>query len=57
MLERYKNSYLCYFLMYNFYYLSLAIFSALISIYLLDKGFKASEVSLVVYNYFYNFLT
>lgn len=48
MLERYKNSYLCYFLMYNFCYLSWAIFSALISIYLLDKGFKASEVSLVV---------
>ena len=48
MLERYKNSYLCYFLMYNFYYLSWAVFSALISIYLLDKGFKASEVSLVV---------
>lgn len=48
MLERYKNSYLCYFLMYNFYYLSWAIFYALISIYLLDKGFKASEVSLVV---------
>lgn len=48
MLERYKNSYLCYFLMYNFYYLSWAIFSTLISIYLLDKGFKASEVSLVV---------
>lgn len=48
MLERYKNSYLCYFLMYNFYYLSWAIFSALVSIYLLDKGFKASEVSLVV---------
>lgn len=48
MLERYKNSYLSYFLMYNFYYLSWAIFSALISIYLLDKGFKVSEVSLVV---------
>lgn len=48
MLERYKNSYLCYFLMYNFYYLSWAIFSALISVYLLDKDFKASEVSLVV---------
>lgn len=48
MLERYKNSYLSYFLMYNFYYLSWAIFSALISVYLLGKGFKASEVSLVV---------
>lgn len=52
MLERYKNSYLSYFLMYNFYYLSWAIFSALISIYLLDKGFKASEVSLVVSTFF-----
>ena len=48
MLERYKNSYLCYFLMYNFYYLSWAVFSALISVYLLGKGFKASDVSLVV---------
>ena len=44
MLKRYKNSYLSYFLMYNFYYLSWAVFSALISVYLLDKGFKASEV-------------
>ena len=48
MLERYKNSYLSYFLMYNFYYLSWAVFSALICVYLLDKDFKASEVSLVV---------
>lgn len=48
MLERYKNSYLSYFLMYNFYYLSWAVFSDLISVYLLGKGFKASEVSLVV---------
>lgn len=48
MLERYKNSYLSYFLMYNCYYLSWAVFSALISVYLLDKDFKASEVSLVV---------
>lgn len=45
---RYKNSYLSYFLMYNFYYFSWALFSALISVYLMGKGFKASEVSLVV---------
>ena len=32
MLKRYKNSYLSYFLMYNFYYLSWAVFSALISV-------------------------
>ena len=48
LLKHYKNSYLSYFLMYNFYYLSWAVFSALISVYLLDKDFKASEVSLVV---------
>lgn len=48
MLKKYQNSYLSYFLMYNFYYLSWALFSALISVYLMDKGYKASEVSLVV---------
>ena len=45
---KYKNSYLSYFLMYNFYYLSWALFSALISVYLMGKGFRASEVSFVV---------
>lgn len=34
--------------MYNFYYLSWALFSALISVYLMNKGFKASDVSIVV---------
>lgn len=48
LLKCYKNSYLSYFLMYNFYYLSWALFSALISVYLMDWGFKASDVSLVV---------
>ncbi|WP_195600485.1 MFS transporter [Longibaculum muris] len=48
LLNRYKNSYLSYFLMYNFYYLSWALFSSFISVYLLDKGFKPSDVSLVV---------
>lgn len=57
MLERYKNSYLSYFLMYNFYYLSWAVFSALISVYLLDKDFKASEVSLVVSTSFLTSMT
>lgn len=46
--QRYQNSYLSYFFMYNFYYLSWALFSALISVYLMDRGFKASDVSLVV---------
>lgn len=44
----YQNSYLSYFLMYNFYYLSWALFSALISVYLMNMGFRASGVSLVV---------
>lgn len=46
--EKYRNSYLAYFLMYNFYYLSWAMFSALISVYLMGKGYSASQVSLVV---------
>lgn len=46
--QRYQNSYLSYFFMYNFYYLSWALFGALISVYLMGMGFKASEVSLVV---------
>lgn len=46
--EKYKGSYFSYLLMYNFYYLAFALFSVLISIYLLNKGFLPSEVSLVV---------
>lgn len=48
LVNRFKNSYLSYFLMYNFYYLSWALFSSFISVYLLDKGFRPSDVSLVV---------
>ena len=54
--QRYQNSYLSYFLMYNFYYLSWALFSALISVYLMGMGFKASEVSLVVSASFCNII-
>jgi OHS family lactose permease-like MFS transporter len=43
-----KGSYLSYFLMYMFYYLSMALFSGLISVYLMDKGYSASQVSFVV---------
>lgn len=53
ILKKYKNSYLSYFLMYNFYYLSFALFSVLISVYLINKGFKPSEVSLVVATSFF----
>lgn len=43
-----KNSYFSYFLMINFYYLSWALFSSLISVYLIGMEYKPSEVSLVV---------
>ncbi|MCR5778168.1 MAG: MFS transporter [Lachnospiraceae bacterium] len=47
-LSRFKNSYLSYMMMYCFYYLSWALFSAFISVYLMGKGYNAAEVSLVV---------
>lgn len=48
MMIRYKNSYLSYLLMYFFYFFSLAVFSGYISVYLMDKGYHASQVSMVV---------
>jgi Arabinose efflux permease len=48
MFRKFQNSYLAYFLMYNFYFLAYALFSTLISVYMLDKGYSASQVSLVV---------
>lgn len=48
MYKRYRGSYFSYFLMYLFYYLSLALFSGLISVYLMDRGYSASQVSFVV---------
>lgn len=48
MLKKYRGSYLSYFLMYMFYYLSFALFSGLISVYLMDKGYNATQVSMVV---------
>ena len=48
MFKKFQNSYFAYFLMYNFYFLSYSLFSTLISVYMLDKGYSASQVSLVV---------
>ena len=48
MFIRYKNSYLSYLLMYFFSFFSLAVFSGYISVYLMDKGYHASQVSMVV---------
>lgn len=47
-MSKFRDSYFAYFLMYNFYFLSYSLFSTLISVYMLDKGFSASDVSLVV---------
>ena len=44
----FRDSYVAYFLMYNFYFLAYSLFSTLISVYMLDKGYKAAEVSFVV---------
>ena len=46
--KHYKNSYLSYFLMYFFFFFSLAFFSGFISVYLMDQGYSASQVSFVV---------
>ncbi|WP_247905683.1 MFS transporter [Streptococcus anginosus] len=48
MFRKFQNSYFAYFLMYNFYFLSYSLFSTLISVYMLDKGYSASQVSFVV---------
>ena len=48
LLARYTNSYLSYVLLYLFYNIGFALFSALISVYLIDNGFLASDVSLVI---------
>lgn len=47
-LKKFQNSYFVYFLMYNFYFLSFSLFSTLISVYMLDKGYTAGQVSIVV---------
>ena len=47
-MKKYQGSYLSYFLMYTFYYLSLALFSGLISVYLMDQGYTATQVSFVM---------
>ena len=46
--KHYHDSYLSYFLMYFFFFFSLAFFSGFISVYLMDQGYSASQVSFVV---------
>ncbi|MCR8967375.1 MFS transporter [Streptococcus zalophi] len=48
MLKKRRKEYFSYFLMYNFYFLAWSLFSTLISVYLLNIGFRPSQVSMVV---------
>ena len=48
LLARYTNSYASYVILFFFYDLAFALFSALISVYLIGKGYSASEVSLTI---------
>ena len=48
LFARYTNSYLSYVILFFFYDIAFAFFSALISVYLIDKGYSASQVSLLI---------
>ena len=48
MFKKFYNSYLAYVLVYTFYFLSFALFSSLISVYMLGLGFSAGQTSVVV---------
>ncbi|MDO4403666.1 MAG: MFS transporter [Atopobiaceae bacterium] len=48
LLAKYTNSYASYVILFFFYDLAFAFFSALISVYLIDKGYSASQVSLLI---------
>ena len=48
LLARYTNSYASYVILFFFYDLAFALFSALISVYLIGKGYSASQVSLLI---------
>ena len=43
-----KDSYFSYLLLFNFYYMAWALFSSIISIYLIGLGYSAGQASLVV---------
>lgn len=48
LLAKYTNSYASYVILFFFYDLAFALFSALISVYLIGKGYAASQVSLLI---------
>ncbi|MDO4807069.1 MAG: MFS transporter [Coriobacteriales bacterium] len=48
LLAKYTNSYLSYVILFFFYNISFALFSSMISVYLIGKGYAASQVSMLV---------
>ena len=48
LLAKYTNSYASYVILFFFYDLAFAFYSALISVYLIGKGYSASQVSLLI---------
>lgn len=48
LLARYTNSYLSYVILFFFYDIAFALFSSMISVYLIGKGYAASQVSLLI---------
>lgn len=48
LLAKYTNSYASYVILFFFYDIAFALFSALISVYLIGKGYSASQVSLLI---------
>lgn len=48
LLAKYTNSYLSYVILFFFYNISFALFSSMISVYLIGKGYAASQVSMLI---------
>lgn len=48
LLAKYTNSYLSYVILFFFYDIAFAFFSSMISVYLIGKGYSASQVSLLI---------
>ncbi len=48
LLARYTNSYASYVILFFFYDIAFALFSSMISVYLIGKGYAASDVSMLI---------
>ena len=46
--RHYKGSYFCYILTFFFYFMAMALFSSVLSVYLTDIGKSAAEMSFII---------